>query len=89
MPLVMVLDDSPDGDAAESEKTYRIDAAHQAGPRPAMFQHGRNRMAVSTAHESDRPLVIERLAGLDESFDLSEPFDRIRAAIEEARQAAQ
>lgn len=89
MPMVMVLDDSPDGDTAESEKTYRIDAAHHAGPRPAMFQHGRNRMAVSAAYEADRPLVVERLARLDESFDLSEPFDRIRAAIEEARQAAQ
>ena len=28
--------------------------------------------------------IAERLAVLDESFDLAEPFERIRAAIEEA-----
>lgn len=102
MPMVMVLDDdcgtaalgcagdiSQPKTAVPHSMTYRIDAAHHAGPRPAMFQHGRNRMAVSTAYEADRPLIVERLARLDESFDLSEPFDRIRAAIEEARQAAQ
>ncbi len=34
------------------------------------------------------PLIAERLAELGESFDLAEPFGRIREAIEEAQQAA-
>ncbi len=100
MPLVMVLGDSAteagdlpdgsaDGDNPRSNKTYRVDAAGESIPRPALLRHGRNRLALSAADEADRPLVVDCLTGLDESFDLSEPFERIRAAIEEARQAAQ
>jgi hypothetical protein len=37
--------------------------------------------------DEDRRLVVERLAELAESFDLTEPFQRIRDAIEEAQQA--
>ena len=37
--------------------------------------------------DEDRRLIAERLADLAESFDLAEPFQRIRDAIEEAQQA--
>jgi hypothetical protein len=32
--------------------------------------------------------VVERIAELPDSFDLAEPFGRIREAIEEARQGS-
>jgi hypothetical protein len=51
------------------------------------FQIGANRLAVPDDADEDRRLITERLADLSESFDLSEPFTRIRAAIEEAQKA--
>lgn len=45
---------------------------------------GRNRLLISPRNSGDSPLIAERLAALDEHFDLSEPFGRIRAALEEA-----
>jgi hypothetical protein len=51
------------------------------------FQVGRNRLAVPEQSDGDRRQIVERLACLPESFDLAEPFSRIRAAIEEAQQA--
>jgi len=61
--------------------------AHQGGPRLVAFQLGRNRLALPQRAEEDRRLIHQRLAELAESFDLTEPFQRIREAIEEAQQA--
>ncbi|HEX3998607.1 MAG TPA: hypothetical protein VHX65_08670 [Pirellulales bacterium] len=77
---------SADTNAAD----YRIDAAHEpsmaAGGAPfPLFMFGRNRLSVSPDRDSDRAMIQERLAELSESFDLAEPFDRIREAIEEAQ----
>ncbi|HUY32801.1 MAG TPA: hypothetical protein VMV69_08465 [Pirellulales bacterium] len=67
---------------------FRIDAAHVHGILPAPFSLGRNRLAIAADHADDR----QRLAGVLESlaghFDLSEPFARIRGAIDEARRGA-
>jgi hypothetical protein len=52
------------------------------------FRVGRNTLAVAAESEADSPLITGRLAELSESFDLAEPFGRIREAIEEAQQAA-
>ena len=49
------------------------------------FHLGRNRLAVPAGAEEDRRTIADRLAALDETFDLAEPFGRIREAIEEAR----
>ena len=70
----------------------RIDAAHPGTPPPMManlvtFQLGRNRLAVPERADGDRRLITERFAEWSESFDLAEPFTRIRQAIEEAQQA--
>lgn len=73
--------------ADEPGRELRLDAAHQGGPRLATFQLGRNRMALPERAEDDRRLIVERLGELAESFDLVEPFQRIRDAIEEAQQA--
>ena len=65
----------------------RLDAAHRGGPRLVTFRLGRNRLALPEQAEEDRRLIAERLADLADSFDLAEPFQRIRDAIEEAQQA--
>ena len=86
-PLVLVLPPE-DGRAEEhSGKFFRVDAAHSGGPRLAIFQLGRNRLALPEQATEDRRLITERLSDLAESFDLAEPFERIREAIEEAQQA--
>ena len=46
---------------------------------------GQNRLAVAAARRDDCQEVSSRLESLAESFDLSEPFARIREAIEEAQ----
>ena len=71
-----------------SQRLFRFDAAHPVGPPLAVFQFRRNRLAVSQEALSDREVITERLAELAPSFDLAEPFARIREAIEEAQQAA-
>lgn len=63
-------------------KTWRVDASHYLDSQLCPMQFGLNHLAVRTG---DRQLIADRLAVLDESFDFSEPFERIREAIEEAR----
>lgn len=96
MPLVLVLpqdaaaatqDSVPLPDSPEPQRMLRLDGAHTDGPRLVTFQFGRNRLALPDGAEEDRRLVDQRLIALGESFDLAEPFGRIRAAIEEAQQA--
>ncbi len=89
LPVALVLPPlSPADPSGESAaKHLRIDAAHQDGPRLVTFDVGRNRLAVGPRDDDDRRLIAERLADLAESFDLCEPFGRIREAIEEAQQA--
>jgi hypothetical protein len=77
----------PEGMVEESGRVFRLDSAHQGGPRLVAFQLGRNRLALPQRAEEDRRLIHQRLAELAESFDLAEPFQRIREAIEEAQQA--
>jgi hypothetical protein len=103
MPVVLVLpcDDhppepgSPSASLLEFEsrpqtKTYRPDAPHGAvGDGLAAFTLGRNRLALRNSVSHDRQLVADRLGELSDWFDLAEPFQRIREAIEEARRGAQ
>ncbi|MBN2475581.1 MAG: hypothetical protein JXB62_13295 [Pirellulales bacterium] len=94
-PVALVLgeEEPPDDEAGQ---VWRVDAAHRglagpSGPGLLAFQLGRNRLAVPCDAEDDRQLVAERIARLPESFaesfDLCEPFLRIREAIEEAQKA--
>ena len=74
--------------AAEgSQRRFRLDGPHAHAPKLIAFQLGRNRLAVAERADDDRRLITERLGELAASFDLSEPFQRIREAIEEAQQA--
>ena len=98
MPVVLVLP-SEDGvsepdtlklDAQPEGKTYRPDAPHAGlGGRLVAFELGRNRLALPDSAGHDRQLVADRLGQLCDWFDLSEPFRRIREAIDEARRGAQ
>jgi len=87
VPFALVLSEDSETKEKDLEQTFRVDQAHVCGPRLSYFQIGRNRMALPEGAGDDRRLIEERLADLAESFDLSEPFQRIRDAIEEARQA--
>jgi len=97
-PVVLVLpgDDGVGNDGVSDEKgrILRIDTPHVGGFDPGdgsrltTFQLGRNRLAVSEQADDDRRTITERFGELAESLDLSEPFARIREAIEEAQQAA-
>ncbi len=89
-PLVLVLPNESEAEPAvraEPGRFFRLDAAHHEGPRLMTFEHGPNRLALPERADKDRRLVAERLSELTDSFDLSEPFQRIRDAIEEAQQA--
>ena len=50
---------------------------------------GRNRLAVPERGPDHHQKIADRLEGLPDSFDLAEPFGRIRDAIEEARRGGQ
>jgi hypothetical protein len=47
------------------------------------FAAGRNHLAVTSAHAADRDVLLSRLEDIA-AFDLAEPFERIREAVEEA-----
>jgi hypothetical protein len=87
VPLVLVLPPEVEPSEERPDRFFRVDSAHNSGPRLAIFQLGRNRLALPEQAAEDRRLIAERLADLAESFDLAEPFGRIRDAIEEAQQA--
>ncbi len=67
------------------QNSYRIDPSHPSGCQVAAFHLGRNRLAVPSWAADDRHEVTTRFGELAESFDLGEPFERIREALEEAR----
>ena len=87
-PVVLVLPDEGQAEpSSASGRILRLDSAHHVGPPLATFRLGRNRLALPEQAEDDRRLITERLTELAESFDMAEPFQRIRDAIEEAQQA--
>lgn len=89
-PVALVMNhrerDDGDGSIAERSKSWRLDAGHSR-PRLIQFEVGRNMLALSPQHVDDRDDLMRRLASLADHFDLAEPFDRIRGAIDEAQRA--
>jgi len=75
----------PDRNA--SAKNWHVHAAHASDASLKRFHLGRNRLAISVRAEPDQSAIAERLDALADSFDLAEPFVRIREAIEEARRS--
>ena len=87
LPVALVLpEETPDEAVAHcsSEALMRLDGPHSP-EHLHRFRLGRNHLAVSLNALKDRDVILERLAELGESFNLAEPFGRIREAIEEAR----
>ena len=76
MPVVLVV--VQDGVLDEARRHF--DAVVE-------FEVGRYRVAVPRNREPDREVVVERMQ-FAPTFDLREPFDRIREAVEEAQRAA-
>jgi hypothetical protein len=84
LPVVLVLTaDSPAPD--RDGKSLRLDPDRLAVGNLRVFQVGRNRLAVPEQLDGVCRRMTERLGRLVESFDLLEPFTRIREAIEEAQ----
>lgn len=96
MPVALVLSAADEGDddvscenvatPQPSHSAWRIDPPHRSQAQLAEFAAGRNRLAVPLARDSDRQAIAEHLESLA-SFDLSEPFGRIREAVEEAHRS--
>lgn len=92
VPVALVLPpEEPEAETMSPSggKVYRCDPAHGFGRCGPAFRLGTNRLAVSLLAADDRQAISERLAALGDWFDLAEPFQRIREAIEEARRGGQ
>ena len=74
--------------ALEADHPGPAQRPHQNQAGTILFSIGANRLAVPTTREADRDAILQRLAPLGLSLDLSEPFGRIREAIDEAQKAA-
>ncbi|MBN1909098.1 MAG: hypothetical protein JW818_05110 [Pirellulales bacterium] len=91
LPVALVLGDQNktesdlSGTINSSGRQWRIDAAHGPEAQQPHFELGRNRLAVSPSAATDRQTILDRLGPVAGSFDLAEPFGRIREAIDEAR----
>lgn len=94
-PVALVLpeppDESPTDRAAEgsAEAGQPVSGAGQETEQLVIFRLGRNRVAVGRQWAADQQQLEQDFGPLAEWFDLSEPFARIRLAIEEARCRAQ
>lgn len=74
---------------APPRATWRVDPPHQRGAGLIHFALGGNRLAVPRSRSEDREVLERRLAMIASSFDLLEPFARIREAIAEAQRGGQ
>ncbi len=88
LPVALVLPgEVPEGEQPKpivaSGSSWRVDAPSSPGSHLAQFSAGRNRLAVSSVRGGDRDAILSRLEEIA-AFDLAEPFERIREAVEEA-----
>jgi hypothetical protein len=94
MPVALVVgapsmssEPAPDGESSPPPVIHRADPPHPISPPLLRFRVGCNELAVPEESEEDRSLIVERIGDLADAFDLAEPFQRIREAIEEAQRA--
>jgi hypothetical protein len=87
LAMALVLAAPDESTTANPTSPWRVDAAHTASPHLSWFSVGRNSMAVAHGRDGDRQTIVAQSDILGE-FDLSEPFERIREAIEEAHKGA-
>lgn len=82
-PVMLIVGNAEPG--ASATPLFRVDAAHDATSRPITL--GRHRAAVHRRFADDESQLTAAVRDLPETFDLLEPFDRIRGAIEEAQRS--
>lgn len=92
-PVALVAPDaceqSPDA-ADPRDPILRTDAGHAAaGPHLEARTIGQRQLAVEAGRTPLGGQLVEDLQRIAASWDLAEPFDRIRAAIDEARRGGQ
>jgi hypothetical protein len=87
IPVALVLPPEESPPANGDQRLLQFDGPHAHGPGLTTLRLGRNRLAVPAGFAEDGRRITESLADLPESFDLAEPFARIREAIEEAQKA--
>lgn len=90
-PVALILPNPGDGDSSGTR--LRVDAAHAGPPAPRSaqvleFAVAGQRLAVSAGRDSDRGRIAEAWQPHADNFDLSEPFSRIREALEEAQRGS-
>ena len=89
-PLVVCTDSAEVMAVAELTDTPVVLVAEELPAEKMLgeaFALGMNRVALAKSRERHRAVVEERIGQVAETFDLSEPFVRIREAIDEARSA--
>lgn len=97
LPVALVLEPPPGDATSDTESdspTYRLHDSHAAGVAGndaaskalVPFHWGKNRLAVDGRHPRDAETASTILSPLVE-FDLGEPFERIRQALEEAQRS--
>jgi hypothetical protein len=73
--------------AMSSGFAWRAEVARRAGSHLTAFPYGRNQLAVSSGRDADRAAILDHQEELA-AFDLAEPFERIREAVEEAHKSS-
>jgi len=92
-PVVLVVSAGPAAELTDSMSTppttgERPSSGSATGAGLRTLDCGRNRLAVRRSRSADADAVAIQLAELGDAFDLTEPFGRIRDAIEEAQRAS-
>ncbi len=94
-PVVLVGGEDPSSSPAEPEdkpggRKWRIDAAQTAKPSLHFFAVRGQRLALrQDAKSHAEGSVVQEIEATAATLDLLEPFERIRAAIDEARRGGQ
>lgn len=92
LPVVWVLPPSDSDSGSDvpgsADKYLRLDGPQPELPGMVGLRLGRNRLAVAAGRSDDRQEIAKRLESLAETFDLAEPFARIREAIDEAQRGS-
>jgi len=86
-PVALVVSGRDRVEASDRQAAqWRLDAAHTS-ENMNQFSVGINRLAVKAARAGDEQEILDRLRA-HAPFDFSEPFGRIRGAVEEALRGA-
>ena len=80
-PVAFVLPKGKTADQADSADVPEGESA------PREMRLGRQKIRIHSAHREDEPALIEDARQIPADADLSEPFDRVREALQETLRA--